>query len=252
MSKRILSPYEQNQLRLHRVVDLELDSIGEKPVEYVTGHAQFRHLDFIVNQSVLIPRLETEKIIDLAKQFSFNTWQTDHQLTIADVGTGSGCLGISASLELYRIGFHRQTATLIDRSADALKIAGLNAGRLLPKHLQPSLCQSDLLNNYQGPKIDLLLANLPYIPTFRIPKLAASVKDFEPILALDGGTDGTLLINRLLDQTHSFLSSTFFAIFEIDHTHRLKDFHLQDDWETELIKDFGNHTRFLTIKSHNI
>ncbi|HEX9007820.1 MAG TPA: HemK family protein methyltransferase [Patescibacteria group bacterium] len=252
MSKRILTPYEHNQILQYHKEDLDLNNIGETPVEYLTGHAQFRHLDFLVNRSVLIPRLETEQIVDLVKDFAPRLWQTEKQLSIVDVGTGSGCLGISASLELDRIGFHRQTITLIDRSEEALKIARINTERLLTKNLQPTFTRSNLLDNYHGPKIDLLIANLPYIPTSRIPKLETSVKDFEPIIALDGGPNGTTLINLLLDQIYSFLSSVFLVILEVDHTNKLEDFHLRDDWDVELKKDDFDHTRFLIIKSHNI
>ena len=99
VSKRILSPYEQNELRKW-APQTNPQSIGEKPVEYVTGHVEFLGQDFLVTEDTLIPRLESEQIVTDALDFIDN-----HELahpTIADVGTGSGCLGVSLAIKLSK------------------------------------------------------------------------------------------------------------------------------------------------------
>lgn len=249
---RKFTPYEINQLKEYGLQETDPISVGEKPVEYITGHAEFCHHDFLVSQSVLIPRIETEEIIDIVSK-NTSAYSKDQPLNIADIGTGSGCLGISTALSLFNQGFKKLHLYLSDISPEALKIAQLNADRLLPKSIDVITFQSDLLNSYPvSLKINLLLANLPYIPSNRIKTLDSSVIDFEPHLALDGGPDGTTLINKLLSQLPHFLGEPFSSVFEIDSGHKLADFHIPSDLEANLKEDSFNRTRFLTIKTHNI
>ncbi len=242
---RVLSPYELNQLKRHGHSVEDLDSYGEMPVEYITGHAEFRGLDFLVDSSTLIPRLESEKIIDLALQFI-----AEYNLThpaIADVGTGSGCLGLSLATSLNK----RQvpyTIYLSDISTEALQLAGKNADALLPSRVNLFFQQSSLMENYPKIKFDIILANLPYIPSSNIDKLDSSVKDFEPHTALDGGPKGTNLINQLLQELPNFLSDQGVAIFEIDDTQILSDFSLPSGFVGKIEEDTNSKPRFLIIR----
>ena len=102
--KRILTPYEKNQLIKFGISE-DLAQGNDKPIEYITGHAEFHHRDFIVNQHTLIPRIETEEIVDLVLKNSAK-FEKDKPLNICDIGTGSGCLGITTALELDNIGFN--------------------------------------------------------------------------------------------------------------------------------------------------
>lgn len=238
---RKLSPYEQNQLRKW-APDVDPQSIGKKPVEVVTGHAEFLGHDFLVTKDTLIPRIESEQIVTDSLQV-IDDQEIAHP-TIVDIGTGSGCIGISLALKLAK----RQipyTIFLSDISPQALKIADLNAQRLLHSPENIFFQESNLLDTFPNIKFDLILANLPYIPTKNINKLDPSVKDFEPISALDGGKFGNLFINALLDKLPKFLDKKGKAIFEIDDTHSLESFAFPKEINGIIKNDCFDKPRFL-------
>ncbi|KKT63890.1 MAG: Release factor glutamine methyltransferase, partial [Candidatus Collierbacteria bacterium GW2011_GWC2_44_30] len=220
------------------------NTFGEKPVEYITGHAEFCEMDFLVNSSTLIPRLESEKIIKIATEFI-----EKHQLShpaIADIGTGTGCLGISIASRLAK----KQTPYTIylsDTSSEALKTATENAHRLLPSPVNLFFLKSNLLDDFPHIKFDVITANLPYIPSHTISSLSPSVKDFEPLSALDGGANGTTIINRFLNQLPEFLSFQGVAILEINDTHNLDSFSLPPAVQVSIEKDVFGVPRFLTV-----
>lgn len=217
-------------------------TIGEKPIEYVTGHVQFLGFDFLVTPDTLIPRIESEQIVETALRYI-----DDHDLAhpvIADIGTGSGCLGISLAVRLAK----RQipySIFLSDISPKALKVADLNAQRLLHSPENIFFLESNLLESFPKIKFDIILANLPYIPTKNIDKLDSSVKDFEPKLALDGGAKGNLFINALLAKLPEFLSKDGLAIFEIDDTHTLESFTIPNGIPVTIENDCFDKLRFL-------
>ncbi len=238
---RTLSPYERNQLNKW-APKIDLSSIGEKPIEYVTGHAEFADQDFIVTKDTLIPRIESVQIISIALQFIDN-----HSLShpvIADIGTGSGCLGISLAVKLSKTNTP-YSIFLSDISPQALKVADLNAQRILHSPENIFFLQSNLLENYPQIKFDLILANLPYIPSQNISKLHSSVKDFEPKIALDGGLKGNLYINALLSKLPLFLSKGGHAIFEIDDTHSFDSFTIPQNITATIKNDTFDKPRFL-------
>ena len=240
-TKRKFTPYEQNHLQKW-APKTDPDTIGNQPVEYATGHAEFLGLDFLVTPDTLIPRIESEQMVNDTLQFI-----DDHDLahpTIADIGTGSGCLGISLAVKLAR----RQipySIFLSDISLKALKIADLNAQRLLHSPENIYFQESNLLENFPKIKFDLILANLPYIPSKNITALDSSVKDFEPKIALDGGPKGNLFINALLDKLPYFLKKGGRAILEIDDTHTLKSFSFLKGISAKIVNDCFQKPRFL-------
>lgn len=241
-AKRILSPYEQNQLKKWGV-KADSDSFGETPIEYITGHVEFLGLDFLVTKDTLIPRIESEQIVTSTLQY-IDDHNIDHPI-IADIGTGSGCLGISLAVKLGK----RQipyTIFLSDISQKALKVADLNAQRLLYSPENIFFQESNLLESFPSIKFDLILANLPYIPTKNIATLDTSVKDYEPKVAIDGGPKGNLFINALLDKLPHFLSKDGVAIFEIDDTHILESFSVPKGISVKITKDCFEKNRFLT------
>lgn len=208
-----------------------------QPEEYKTGRAIFCEQEFIVNPDVLIPRIETEEIIKLVLK-------TKRQFKIiADVGCGSGCLGITLAKK-----FPFSTVYLSDISSKALETAQKNAQNLLPFNCHLVFLLSDLLTNYPpNLSFDLIVANLPYIPSRRIPRLPTSVKDFEPHIALDGGKRGTQLINKLITQLPGYLNPQGLAILEIDDTHTLSNFSIPKIMKAEIQKDQFKKNRFLIL-----
>ncbi len=178
--------------------------IAGMPLPYLLGRWEFYGLEFEVNPSVLIPRPETEQMVDLALEWLKT--HPDRRRTV-DVGTGSGC--IAAALASSEPGLTVMAAEL---SRPALETARRN---LLRHHLADRvwLVQSDLLLALAGP-FDLVCANLPYIPTQTMQEL--EVARHEPRLALDGGPDGLRLVERLLGQLRTRLAPGGYVLLEIE------------------------------------
>lgn len=166
-----------------------------EPLAYVVGHREFYSRDFLVDPRVLIPRPETELLVEAAL-----AWAGDRAITIADVGTGSGAIAVSLSAERPD-----WTIYALDRSADALKVARANA----EKHsVAITFLESDLLEPLPQ-KVDLIVANLPYVRDDQLPQWcgAAQVElSFEPFDALSGGEDGLDVIRRFLPQAPRHLN----------------------------------------------
>lgn len=178
-----------------------------KPLAYITGTREFYRLEFRVTPDVLIPRPESELLVDAAldhmRQARIRTPQ------VADVGAGSGAVGIALAR-------HRRGVELIcsDVSRDALLVARDNAQRLL-RRPKTTFIQGDLLTPLPGP-FHCVVANLPYIPEERLPELEPEVAEHEPRVALTPGTRGTELILRLITQLPSRLHSNGVAVLEVD------------------------------------
>lgn len=247
MPKRKFFQYELNWLKKYGFDLNNLDSIGEKPVEYVTGHAEFLGHDFFVSPDTLIPRIETEEIIPLASSF-ISTISKKH-INIADIGTGSGCIGISLADNLIQNNIYNFDIFLSDISPKALEIAQKNSSNILRDNSHKvHLLKSFLLEQYPPDiKFDLIISNLPYIPSKNITELDASVKDFEPLSALDGGEYGTTLINKLLNNISPYLEPIFLIILEIDATHNIKMFSPPKHTEATIKTDSFGRPRFLIL-----
>lgn len=168
-----------------------------EPVAYITGRREFWGLEFLVTPAVLIPRPESEFIIETALA---RLRDTSRPWAIADIGAGSGCLAISLAHELPAA---RVTAT--DISAEALAVATGNAVRLGVAD-RVTFVQTSLLDDAPGP-FDLIVANPPYVPSSHRPTLSPDVRDHEPALALYGhGDDGLDDARALLAQAPSRLT----------------------------------------------
>jgi release factor glutamine methyltransferase len=173
------------------------------PVAYLTGQKEFYGRSFIVNKDVLIPRPETELIIDTIKQVNK---KTKKQIIIADIGTGSGCIAITLAKELPNT---KIIAT--DISTKALKVAKKNASKhkVLSKI---SFHQGNLLEPIKDKKIDILIANLPYLD----PKWQTNSIKHEPSLALYAKEKGLKLYRELLEQISQQKHQPKIILFEID------------------------------------
>jgi len=180
--------------------------VSGAPLAYITGVQSFFGLEFNVSPHVLIPRPETEVLVEQAIQVA-GLFQC--RLTIADVGTGSGCISIALAKSLSSA---RIIAT--DVSTYALQVAQKNIRRHRVEN-NIRLVQTNLLNSIQE-KFHIVLANLPYIPTIKLNKLP--VLNYEPRLALDGGKDGLILIKQLIQGIHGKLQAKSVIILEIEHT----------------------------------
>ena len=192
---RELTPEE-----LQRVEEAIYDRISGTPVQYIVGHQEFFGRDFVVNPSVLIPRPESELIVEAVIAL-----RPADGARIADVGTGSGCIGITLALE-----FPNTRVLLTDISLEAVRTARLNAAHLAA---DATVACMDLLEAARGP-FDLIVSNPPYIPTGDEPGLQREVREHEPSVALFGGDDGLSAIRRLIPQAESLLRPGGYFIAE--------------------------------------
>ena len=176
-----------------------------EPLQYITAHQEFFKLDFAVTPDVLIPRPETEAIVELALEIL----RPDQSARLLDIGAGSGCLAISILKELPN---PRAVAT--DISASALKVARRNAERHgVTDRLR--LIESDLFSAMASDDVfDLLVSNPPYVPEADLKSLQPEVQ-YEPAAALAGGVDGLATIRRILRDAPRLLCAGGYLIFEI-------------------------------------
>ena len=178
---------------------------GRQPVAYLVGHKEFFGLDFLVTPDVLIPRPETEQLVELALNLAPHRTA---RLFAADVGTGSGALAVS-------LAWHLPQARILagDISAAALAVARQNAARHGVG--ERVLCvQADLLPARAG-GFELILANLPYLSPADLRRAAPEVADWEPRLALDGGANGLAAVRRLLARAGESLRTGGALLVEI-------------------------------------
>lgn len=160
-----------------------------EPLQHLLGHWDFFGRGFKTDRRALIPRSETELVVEAVLKMA--AIGESRATRLVDVGTGSGILAITLALELPQL-----EVVAVDISEDALALARENAERLGVAD-RIAFCRSDLLDRIDGP-FHWIVANLPYIPTADIPGLQREVQ-FDPALALDGGEDGLTIIKRLIE-----------------------------------------------------
>ena len=175
-----------------------------EPMAYILGQREFYGRMFRVDRRALIPRPETELLVDLGKAAVARWRAAGAEPTVVDVGTGSGAIAVSLAAEA------RVQVIATDVSVDALRLARQNAQ---DHQARLSLTASDLLTGLRGP-LHVVLANLPYVPAYR--ELPRDVRDYEPPLALFGGTRGTELIERLLAEAQPLLAPGAEIAVELD------------------------------------
>jgi release factor glutamine methyltransferase len=172
-----------------------------EPLPHVTGHSGFRRLSLVSDARALIPRPETEGLVDLLLQ-RVRTGR------VADIGTGSGCIALSLALE----GAYEEIIA-IDRSAEALALARINrelvGGRV-------SLVRSDLCAPLGPGALDALISNPPYLTVAEYSSLERSVRDWEPAMALVSGEDGMAATTRLLDEGRDVVRPGGWLALEVD------------------------------------
>jgi len=249
MSIRQLTAYEKNHLVKFGKNLVEIDQYGEMPVEYITGKAVFLGQVLAVSPATLIPRVETEELVERIQadiSQDRTNWE-GKELTGVDVGTGSGVIGVTMA-QFFERQQLRYDLTMSDISSAALAVAKANFNALLPspRFGQVEFILSDLLKSFpRKKKLDLIFANVPYIPRERLATLDSSVKDFEPLIALDGGEDGLQYISLLLKQAEVALRPGGKVYLEVDDTHTKEKFRsFTDSYGLHLLPDQFGKNRF--------
>ena len=232
-----------------------------EPVAYLIGEKAFYGLDLIVDPRVLIPRPETELLVDLVHDLVAQADRIHEQtrggngngpagpsapILVADIGTGSGALGLaiaanSTSTQIYAV----------DILAGALEVARANATRY---HLSNRVrfLQGDLLGPLPEP-VDVIVANLPYVALDEWPNLAPDIVQYEPPVALTGGADGLAVIRRLLEQAPAMLRPQGVILLEIGASQgtavaALAGRHFPGAF-VEVVSDYGYHDRIVRVQT---
>ncbi|MCC6457343.1 MAG: peptide chain release factor N(5)-glutamine methyltransferase [Caldilineaceae bacterium] len=177
-----------------------------EPVAYLVGYREFYGLELAVDYRVLIPRPETELLVDAVLDHIES--RADQSVQMVDVGTGSGAVAVAVAANCPSVQIYA-----VDLSASALEVAHANVERH-DERGQITLLQGDLLTPLPRP-VDIIAANLPYITSGDYPNLMADVRDYEPRLALEAGPEGLDLIGRLLDQAPAHLNPGGVLFLEI-------------------------------------
>ncbi|OGE70724.1 protein-(glutamine-N5) methyltransferase, release factor-specific [Candidatus Daviesbacteria bacterium RIFOXYD1_FULL_41_10] len=241
------------------------NSTKDIPKAYIQGYVEFYKLKFKVTPDVLIPRPETELLVDEVLKFVHGSCfmvhrkttnhqpRIDNRLTVLDLGTGAGNIAVSIAVTAAKIISHIGCVILIatDISEKALRVAKQNA-MLHGVENKITFLKSNLLKGLRGvAQVDIIVTNLPYIPSARIPYLDCSVKDFEPHVALDGGEDGFELYRKLFQQIVDLNWHPKLIIGEIDYTHGelaiIEAMKYFPDAQIEVKKDLAHMQRILTI-----
>ena len=201
--ERSLTTAEAEALRgtLRRRLDRE-------PAAYILGHCGFCGIDLYVDRHTLIPRPETELLVEKAIELARRMWDVEQQMSVADIGTGCGAIAISLALALPQAKIY---AT--DISASALRLADANCRRHAVSG-RVELLQGDLLEPLPE-AVDVIVANLPYVRRDEFSYLSQEIRDFEPEIALAGGDDGLDKIRQMLEQLPGKLNSRAGILLEI-------------------------------------
>lgn len=216
------------------------------PIQYIKGYETFFGRDFKVNEDVLIPRYETEELVENILYRIDDYFQDYQNITLCDVGTGSGAIGITLSLEEPRL---KVIAT--DISQEALVVAKENAQLL---NASVEFRQGDLLQPLleTHEKVDIFVSNPPYIPNDQ--EIEAMVKDNEPHVALFGGNDGLYFYRKIFQEVKPLLKERALLAFEMGFDQReLMEQAIHDffgDYPFEIIKDMNGKDRMLFIYYH--
>ena len=235
---RFEEPLSQNQLETLRVYIKR--RLSKEPLQYITGSCDFYGRNYIVNKHVLIPRPETERLVD----FSLEKVKALNSPSILDVGTGSGCIAITLGLEL-------QQASIIglDVSDNALIIANENKKQNSVDNVL--FHRKDFLCGLPTGEFDLIVSNPPYISKIEMDGLMKDVREFEPLLALTDNKDGLTFYRRFAEVGKTLVKKGGSIILEVglgNHPQKVKSvFENEDYTNIELLKDFNGADRVLVV-----
>ena len=254
-AKMLLSSYlDVNPLEILTILDKEVDSDIEKlyksslealkenkPIQYVIGNVNFYGLKFIVNKNVLIPRFETEELVEQVVEYTKDL--NKDKIKILDLGCGSGAIGLTLKSILKD-----SEVTLTDISKDALEVAKLNANNL---NLDVTFIESDWFSNVKLEQYDIIVSNPPYIRTDE--EIEEIVKNNEPSLSLYGGVDGLDCYRKILANIKPYLNNKFLIAFEIGESQKEEIYDIVNkylkDIEITCKKDLYGRNRMIFVRN---
>ena len=216
--------------------------INNEPIQYILGSSEFYGRSFIVDKNVLIPRPETEILIDI----SIEELKNVNNPIILDIGTGSGCIAITIALEIPS-----STIIAIDIDERAISIARNNIEKHGVKNIE--FVVTDIFHEKINNNADMLISNPPYIAKEEVSGLMKDVKDYEPLVALTDNNDGLMFYRRFAEIIPSILKENGMAIMEVgveDHPNKVEEIFREsgfNDIKTKL--DLNKDKRALVIKN---
>lgn len=233
---------EEQAQRLHAYVT---ERMTHKPCQYILGTQEFMGYEFATAEEVLIPRPETELLVEEACRIAENWKDTPdgRKRRVLDLCCGSGCIGISFS----KLRHGRDLVELADISDAAITLTKKNRERL---QADCAVIQTDLFMQIEG-KYDMIVSNPPYIRTDEIPKLMAEVRDFEPHLALDGKADGLYFYDKIIREAREYLYEDGYILFEIgqDQLDAVRGLLVENGYtDIKGIKDYAGLDRIVTAR----
>ena len=216
--------------------------VSREPLQYITGKADFYGRSYFVNNKVLIPRPETEILIDAAIQ---NLLKKKNPFII-DIGTGSGCIGITLAIEIKK-----SNVLSIDISKDALLIAKNNAENHNIKNIK--FLEIDVLKNDINQKADLIISNPPYISKNELSTLMPEVKNHEPKISLTDNKDGFTFYERFVSLFPKILKNDGVAIIEVgreEHSIKVLEIFKKNGMKNiKVVKDLNSDNRAVIINN---
>jgi len=242
LERSMVRNIELDESALHKSKNYLHELLQHKPVQYVLHEAWFYKMKFYVNEHVLIPRPETEELVEWAINDIKNSKQKDG-LEILDIGTGSGCIAISIKKEL-----EGENITAIDISAEALKVANKNADTLQSKIY---FLETDFLNERKWDSLglyDLIVSNPPYIPKHEKDKLARNVTAFEPGIALFVEDNNPFIFYKKIAkfaQSHLKPGGKVFVEMHEEYSKEVAEIFWSFNFKTQTRKDIYGKERML-------
>ncbi len=210
--------------------------VRREPLQYITGHAYFMGYEFRVTPDVLIPRFDTEILVEKSLEYASDG------MKVLDMCTGSGCIAVSYALQCRKRGYDNVAVNAVDISSAALSVAADNAMRA---GVDINYIRSDMFTGVSG-VYDMILSNPPYIPTRDIEELEPEVRTSEPVGALDGHEDGLFFYRILAAESPSHLKAGGRLIMEIGYNQADDVCSLLEQnkfADIEVIKDLAGHDR---------
>lgn len=218
------------------------------PLQHIFGTCDFYGYEFNVNENVLIPRMDTEVLVEKTLEITKKIVKENKHIRILDMCTGSGCIAISLYKELVKLGCKAEVDA-VDVSEKALEVATSNANK---NNAKINFILSDLFEYVNCNIYDIIVSNPPYIRTKDIEDLDIEVKTYDPMLALDGSEDGLKFYRNITDNAKSHMKDGGYLLYEIgfDQGEDVKKIMLKNDFEEiEIIKDLAGLDRVVFGRS---
>ena len=226
---------QEENLRAHFALVRKREK--KEPVAYLVGYKQFWKNNFLVNKSVLIPRPDTEFLVEESLKYL----KKNKHYSILDIGTGSGCIIISLLLDRPKC-----IGSAVEVSKNAIKIAKTNA-KLQQVHNRIKFINSDIDKLNHG-KYDLIITNPPYIKSNEIKNLEEDIKFYEPKISLDGGSDGLREIKKVIKKSKTLLKRKGKLVLEFDHQQKkdvIKELKRNNFYINKVVKNYSYYDRLI-------